>query len=204
MRIVVTGGPSAGKTTLLEILRLQFGDGIGVAPEAASILFRGGIPRPVTFEDSIHLQRSIYSLQRELELQALERRQGTAPVFCDRGSLDGCAYWTGSAKEFCFAMGTTLEKELDRYAAVIHLQTASEFCGYTNTLVRTESPAEAARLDQRIGEIWSLHPNYMFVGNTNDLGGTFVDKLNTALAGLRPYLPTIATLGSEFQNAQAN
>src|SRR4051812_12206942 len=85
IRIVLTGGPSAGKTTLLDLLHKQYGEMVAVAPEAASILFRGGFPRPVTLDDRIHTQRSIYALQRELELQAVAHTKG-APLFCDRGA----------------------------------------------------------------------------------------------------------------------
>lgn len=197
-RIVLTGGPSAGKTTLLELIARQYGSTVGIAPEAASILFRGGFPRPVTLEDRLHTQRSIYGLQKELELQALERSMGNL-VVCDRGALDGAAYWTGSLKEFCFAMGTSLEREHERYAAVIHLQTAPEGYGYTNNDVRTETWAEAAALDAKVGSIWSTHPNYCFVPNE----GTFVDKLNAALRALKPYLPAEEMLDSKLRFATA-
>ncbi len=189
VRIVLTGGPSAGKTTLLDLLHRQYGDLVAVAPEAASILFRGGFPRPVTLDDRIHTQRSIYQLQKELELQSIDRASG-APLFCDRGALDGAAYWNGTLKEFCFAMGTSIEREHGRYTAVLHLQTAAEGQGYSNTDVRTETPAEAQKLDERIGEVWGKHPNYIFIGND----GTFVDKLNAALKALTPYLPEAATI----------
>jgi predicted ATPase len=197
-RIVLTGGPSAGKTTLLNLLHKQYGGRIAVAPEAASILFNGGFPRPETAEDRLHTQRSIYTLQKELELQSLEK-SGRSMLFCDRGSLDGFAYFHGSLKEFCFAMGTTLEREIDRYTAVIHLQTAEEGRGYTNTEVRLESPLEAQELDRKIGAIWSLHPGYVFVPNR----GTFIDKLNVALKALQPYLPETEVLEPKYRYATA-
>ncbi|MBI3542970.1 MAG: ATP-binding protein [Deltaproteobacteria bacterium] len=193
MRIVLTGGPSAGKTTLLELLHRQYADAVGVAPEAASILFRGGFPRPQTSDDRAHTQRSIYALQKELEASALERSRGDV-VFCDRGSLDGASYWSGSVHEFARAMDTTVERELSRYAMVVHLETAPEAMGYTLNDVRTETHAEASALDRRIGEIWSLHPNYHFVSNATAEGRPrgFVEKLNSALLALRPHLPTDA------------
>jgi predicted ATPase len=183
-RVVITGGPSAGKTTLLDLLQKQYGNRVSIAPEAASILFRGGFPRPVTDEDRVHTQRSIYALQREIELSALEKTGG-APLFCDRGSLDGTAYWHASIKEFLMAMGTSLDRELARYTAVIHLQTAPADDGYVNTEVRTETHAEATALDMRVGEVWRMHPNYVFIPNR----GTFFDKLDFALTVLKPYLP---------------
>lgn len=198
VRIVLTGGPSAGKTTLLELIHKQFAPSVGVAPEAASILFRGGFPRPVTAEDYIHTQRSIYGLQKELELQAFEKVSGAA-VFCDRGSLDGAAYWQGSLREFCFAMGTTIERELSRYTAVLHLQTAPENAGYSLNDVRTETYSEALALDRRVGEIWSSHPNYIFIAN----GGSFIEKLNRAMHALAPYLPSPVQLAPDMRFATA-
>lgn len=198
-RIVLTGGPSAGKTTLLELLSKQYGRQLGIAPEAASMLFRGGFLRPVTPEDRIHTQRSIYGLQKELELQALEHSTSNTMV-CDRGSLDGASYWAGSVREFCFAMGTSYERELARYTAVLHLETADENAGYTNNDVRTETHAEASHLDSRIGEIWSAHPAYIYIAND---GRGFIDKLNRALTALQSYLPTDVTTDPRVRYATA-
>lgn len=43
-RIVLTGGPGAGKTALLELIRQSFCAHVKVLPEAASIIFGGGFP----------------------------------------------------------------------------------------------------------------------------------------------------------------
>jgi predicted ATPase len=198
-RIVITGGPSAGKTTLIEILKNQYGARVATAPEAATILFSGGFPRPRSNEDRLHTQRSIYALQRELELQGLERARPEAPLVCDRGSLDGAAYWAGSIKEFCLAMGTTLERELARYTAIIHLETAAAGQGYEQTMVRTESPTEAIALDTKVGNAWRVHPNYVFIPHES----TFVEKVNAALARLAPFLPNRATEREDVPAAQA-
>ena len=44
-RIVLTGGPGAGKTAVLEMIRQSFFSHVTVLPEAASIKFGGGFPR---------------------------------------------------------------------------------------------------------------------------------------------------------------
>ena len=44
-RIVMTGGPGAGKTAVLELVRVHFCEHIKVLNEAASIVFGGGFPR---------------------------------------------------------------------------------------------------------------------------------------------------------------
>lgn len=184
-RIVLTGGPSAGKTTLLNLIHRKYAGRVTVAPEAASIHFKQGVvARPETFEERVLTQKTIFQLQRWLESEAhLDRPE--LPLFCDRGSLDGCAYWPGTVKEFCFAMGTSIERELKRYAAVVHLQSAAIGEGYVNSVMRTESREEAAALDKRIAETWAMHPNYIFVPNQ----GNFAQKLDAALDALSPHLP---------------
>ena len=44
-RVVLTGGPGAGKTALLELIRQSFCAHVRVLPEAASVVFGGGFPR---------------------------------------------------------------------------------------------------------------------------------------------------------------
>ena len=46
-------------------------------------------------------------------------------LLCDRGTLDGAAYWPGEPEEFFAAIGTSLEAELARYDAVIFFETAA-------------------------------------------------------------------------------
>ena len=43
-RVVLTGGPGAGKTALLELIRQSFCSHVKVLPEAASVVFGGGKP----------------------------------------------------------------------------------------------------------------------------------------------------------------
>ena len=186
-RIVLTGGPSAGKTTLLNWLGHHFENKIHLAPEAATILFSNGHPRPNSFEEALFTQRKIFKIQRDLELIALERSNPfqPEPLFCDRGSLDGGAYWPGSLDHFCESMETTLESEVARYTAIIHLQSPNTQHGYRNTSIRTESAEEAAALDARIGEYWKHHSNYFFIPHED----SFSKKLTHALEILKPYLP---------------
>jgi tRNA uridine 5-carbamoylmethylation protein Kti12 len=91
-KIVITGGPSGGKTTLIETLKKDLGNKITVVPEAASILYRGGFPRTTSDLNHFHGQRAICFIQRELE--DLARAESRAEIIiCDRGSLDSIAYW---------------------------------------------------------------------------------------------------------------
>ena len=92
-QVVLTGGPGAGKTAVLELIRQSFCEHVKVLPESAGILFGGGFPRgdaPVVLRAA---QRAIFFTQRELE--ATVEGSSVAIVLCDRGTVDAAAYWPG-------------------------------------------------------------------------------------------------------------
>jgi predicted ATPase len=92
-RIVLTGGPGAGKTAVLELIRQYFCAHVKVLPEAAGIVFGGGFPLGDALELRRAAQRAIFYVQRELE--AAGDANNPAIVLCDRGTVDGAAYWPG-------------------------------------------------------------------------------------------------------------
>jgi Ni2+-binding GTPase involved in maturation of urease and hydrogenase len=74
-KIVLTGGPGAGKTAVLEMIRHSLCDHIAIVPEAAGVIFGGGFPRREELEARRAAQRAIYHVQ--LELEATLVAQGT-------------------------------------------------------------------------------------------------------------------------------
>lgn len=92
-RVVLTGGPGAGKTAVLELIRLFFCVHLKALKESAGIVFGGGFPRGETVVLRQAAQRAIYHVQRELETTA--DAENAALVLCDRGTVDGAAYWPG-------------------------------------------------------------------------------------------------------------
>jgi len=182
-RIVLTGGPGAGKTAVLELIRQYFCSHVRILPEAAGIIFGGGFPRHEDVECHRAAQRAIFHVQRELELVGLAH--DACIVLCDRGTLDGVAYWPGSAQEFWASVGTSLEHELERYAVVIHLRTPGER-GYNHrNPLRIESAVKAAEIDARILEIWATHPRRFVVDASPD----FFGKAARAMEILRNEIP---------------
>lgn len=140
-RVVLTGGPGAGKTAVLELIQQSFCEHVHVLPESAGILFSGGFPRGRSPVLARAAQRAIYYIQ--LELEATAEAGNAAIVLCDRGTVDAAAYWPGP-EEFWTAVGTTRQAELARYAAVIHLRTPRAGSGYNQrNPLRIESAAEA-------------------------------------------------------------
>lgn len=159
---MLTGGPGAGKTAVLELIRLFFCVHVKTLRESAGIVFGGGFPRNQHWELRQAAQQAIYHVQRSLELTG--DVDHAAVVLCDRGTIDGAAYWQGPGTLWS-AVGTTLDAEIARYHAVIHLRTPTspDAYGHENPL-RIESLDEAAAIDARIAESWSTHPRRFFRG----------------------------------------
>lgn len=176
--VVLTGGPGAGKTAILEIARRSLGSRVVVLPEAASILFGGGFWRSGTPAGRRAAQRAIYYVQREQQRMVIEESQHRF-VLCDRGTLDGLAYWPEEPSSFWQDLGTSCEAELARYAAVIHLRTPSPAHGYNHqNPLRTEDATRAAEIDQSILRIWSHHPQHFVIDSSED----FLIKVHSTLA----------------------
>ncbi|MCX5745801.1 MAG: ATP-binding protein, partial [Proteobacteria bacterium] len=135
--VVLTGGPGAGKTAALEVARRELCGHVQVIPEAASLLWRGGFPRLPGVIARRAAQRAIVHVQ--IELQAIAVVDQPALVLCDRGTLDGLAYWPGNSDDYYTDLGTTRAAELGRYATVIHLRPPNEEHGYRSDAWRPES-----------------------------------------------------------------
>lgn len=186
--VVLTGGPGAGKTAVLELARRALCRHVGVLPEAASIVFGGGFPRHSTGAGQRSAQRAIHHVQVEVErLVTDEARVGIA--LCDRGTLDGAAYWPTGADEgegFWSELGTTPAEQLARYATVIHLRTPLPHEGYNHdNPLRVETAEEAHRIDERIADVWHSHPRLFTIDSEPD----FAVKATRALELIRAELP---------------
>jgi predicted ATPase len=182
-RVVLTGGPGAGKTAVLELIKFFFCEHVTRRPEAASIVFAGRFPRSQRPALRQAAQRAIFHIQRELE--AVAETENAAMVLCDRGTVDCSAYWSGEGDLFS-AVGTTRARELARYDAVIHLRTPTWQRAYNHdNPLRVESLEEAEVIDARIAAEWSAHPRVFVVDPTED----FLQKAARALALLRTEIP---------------
>lgn len=180
-RIVVTGGPGGGKTTAADLFRREIGDGVVVVPEAATLLFSGGFPRYDALSAQEAAQRAIYHVQRNLEdVQAAAFPDRV--LLCDRGTLDGQAYWPAESGDFFAAMGTTRDAELARYDAVIFFETAAVGgLGIEGgNPVRNESLIRAVELDARLRSVWSVHPRFTLVPHNH----SFFHKITIGLGAI--------------------
>jgi len=184
-RIVVTGGPGGGKTALLDFIQKSVPAQFVVIPEAASIIFNGGFWRRPSIPGRKAVQRAVFHVQREME-RLLEEEAEPRFVLCDRGSLDGLAYWPGPESEFFTELQTSRENEVRRYATIIHLCTPGIANGYNHVNpLRTETPAEALAIDERILLAWEGHPNRHIIASTTD----FKEKIRLAMEILQKEIP---------------
>jgi predicted ATPase len=182
-RIVLTGGPGAGKTAVLELMRKTLCKHVKVLPESAGIVFGGGFPRGTAPELRRAAQRAIFYIQRELEAAA--RAEDAAIALCDRATIDGQAYWPGP-DDLWVAVGTSLDEQLARYHAVIHLRTPTAVDGYNHqNPLRIESAAEAIAIDARIAAAWARHPRRFEVPPASD----FLAKAARVIEIVRGELP---------------
>lgn len=179
--VVLTGGPGGGKTAVLELVQRTLCEHVKVLPEAAGVVFGGGFPRGDDLSLRRAAQRAIFHVQCELEAAA--SNGNPAIVLCDRGTVDGVAYWPGPG-DMWVELGTTRAAQQQRYAAVIHLRTPLVGYNHQNPL-RLESSAEAGLIDERIAEAWTGHANRHFVPATSD----FLTKAQLAIELIRAELP---------------
>jgi len=149
-RVVLTGGPGAGKTAVLELIRQSFCGHVEVLPESAGIVFGGGFPggeRPAHRQAA---QKAIFYVQRELEAAADAEHQ--AVVLCDRGTVDGAAYWPGPGDPDRAHVGATPAAvrcgsvaRLPRHGGLRDRDAARRGAGVLSAPCRTAAEPDSAR-----------------------------------------------------------
>lgn len=194
-KIVLTGGPCAGKSEAAKLIKEKFADkGVTVIfiPETATELISGGVC-PWTCGTNLDYQICQCELQREKE-RIFEKAVRTMKedrflIVCDRGMMDNKAYM--SEEEFNIVLdkiGTNEEKVNQTYDAIFHLVTAAkgleDFYSFENNVARYETPEQARALDDRLIECWKNHPNLKIIDNSFD----FNHKMNCLLEEIAKFL----------------
>jgi len=184
-KIVLTGGPCAGKTTALSRIFTRLAS-MGcrpiMVPEAATLTILAGVdPGVVSGHDfQLGLALTQMALEDRFEDYARKMPGPERPVLvCDRGVMDGKAYCDeGSWKNLLLALNKSeVELRECRYSAAIHLVTAAhgaeEYYNLDNA-ARKETPEQARALDDRLQEAWLLHPHSRVIDNS----GSFAHKMH--------------------------
>ncbi len=187
-KIVITGGPCAGKTTALSWLQNAFtrkGYAVLFVPETATELIGGGVS-PWTCGSNADYQLCQVRLQvakeRIFEDAARTMPQEKVLIVCDRGVMDNKAYMTDQEFHAILQkLGLTEVGVRDQYDGVFHLVTAANgaesFYTTQNNTARRESPEEAAAMDDKILAAWTGHPHLRVIGNETDFQGKMMRLL---------------------------
>lgn len=178
-KIVITGGPCAGKTTAMSWIQNSFSDlGYHVifVPECATELITAGISG-ITCRSVVDFQTALMKLQLEREYiyekAARTSKNDKILIVCDRGSMDSKAYL--SNLEFSTVLNELNKNEIelrDNYDAVFHLVSAAkgaeEFYTTENNSARFETAKEAVLADDKLIDAWNGHPHFRVIDNSTD------------------------------------
>ena len=193
-KIVLTGGPCAGKTTALNWINNYFskrGHTVLFVPETATELISNGVT-PWGCESNYEYQKLQFRLQKvkeDITMKAALGMNNKILIVCDRGILDNKAYMKAlEFKRLLKEYNTKEVRERDSYDAVFHLVTAAkgkeEVYTLSNNTARTESIEQARILDDKIIAAWTGHPHFRIIDNSTD----FENKLERLLKEIASFL----------------
>ena len=187
-KIVLTGGPSGGKTQALNRLKKSieaYGVKVFTVTEAAAVVLNNGFlgeRRGYEFQKAIAM-RQIYAEERAQQLS----KDCKSLIICDRGLMDAKVYLDDSGFQ-------RLKKELnmtdvqlrDRYDAVFHMDSTSENDAviYEKDDIRDESREEAQSVNELSLRAWCGNPHYRFI----PVCDTFEEKFNILLREVKLFL----------------
>ncbi len=157
LSIVLTGGPCAGKSSIMAALRKRLAGcpQFVCVDEVATILLRKRKYELSVKEGRLALQRDIFNYQQRAE--NLFAKTGRV-LLLDRGILDGAAYWPTGLADWLSFFNCEEDECLKRYYMVIHLESLAFGKSYELNDVRSESAEEACKLDQKLEALWRHHP----------------------------------------------
>ena len=191
LKIVLTGGPCAGKSEALSRLTQSLeerGYKVITVPEAATHMILNGI-RPCNEINMDEFQDFVIATQIANEdifnMTADYFDKDKLIVFYDRGIMDGCAYTDKDTvfKKLLEKRNMTFADVFNRYDAVLHLVTAAKGAekyyqwndpskpDTGNNAARRESPEEAVIADDKTMNSWIGHPHLRVFDNSTDFDG---------------------------------
>ncbi len=195
-KIVITGGPCAGKTTAtgwIQNALTRKGYIVLFVPETATELITGGVA-PWTCGTNVEFQKCQMRLQLEkeriFEQAACTMDADKVVIVCDRGALDNKAYMDDEEfAEILASVGMSEQQLCDNYDAVFHLLTAAkvaeDFYTTANNSARTETVEEATVLDDKVIDSWKEHKHLYIIRNNTP---HFEDKMKKLVAEIISFL----------------
>ena len=184
-RIVLTGGPCAGKTTALVRIIDHFsnlGFKVFCVPEVPTMYSQGGWSY-LTPNPKLYYEGELAILQTQLALEDSFMRLAetcTKPTFvvCDRGTMDISAYIAPEMwQDITSKCGTSSNQLRERYDAVLHLVSAADGAEQYYTVATNANRYEQANeeglqlardLDKKVNRAWKGHPHLRVINNHDD------------------------------------
>jgi len=158
--ISVSGAPFGGKTTFLQHLIRTRKSGYVYIPEVIALMRASGQP----FNGDPFGQRIIVALKYLLEVFSLKHYPNCL-ILCDRGVLDGAAYWPIKGS-FESVVGKNEDHFKRYFAAVLFQGVASTSHAYKEFGDRQESVSQARTIDQMLYQTWKDHPRFRYIPHT--------------------------------------
>ena len=184
-KIVLTGGPCAGKTTALVRIIEHFsslGFKVFTIPEVPTLFTQAGM-NYLTKNQGFFYEGEKATLEIQLALEDKFMRMAqecTKPciIVCDRGAMDISAYMSPETwNQITRAVGTSTPELRERYDAVLHLVSAADgaeqYYTTSNNAQRYEQMNEeglriARGLDKKVIHAWTGHPHLRVINNHDD------------------------------------
>ena len=176
-KIVLTGGPCAGKTTTISRIEEHLtnkGYHVLVLNECATEMIKGGI-RPFgenavsvyDFQNEI-LNLQLYKEKRYKDIVSKLPEDTKCIILSDRGVIDNKAYLGQELFDKLLEENNVKEEELIKeYDLVIHMITVASDLenrySNSNNTARFEDAMEAIDLDKRTSDAWCNHHNLKMV-----------------------------------------
>lgn len=188
-KIVLTGGPCAGKTTALVKIMEHFssiGYKVFVIPELPTLFLQAGMDYLTDNKDLFYEgEKATLEMQIALEdkfLQMAKSVKQPVLIVCDRGTMDISAYMNPVLWNQIISDANMNNEMLhSRYDAVLHLVSAADgaeqFYTTATNNKRTEGIELARILDKKVIQAWSEHPHLRVINNHED----FETKLERVL-----------------------
>ena len=203
-KIVITGGPCAGKTTAMSWIQNAFtakGYMVLFVDETATELIGGGAPWKYTRcnrDYQYRLTELMLAKERAFTEIAKTFDAEKVLIVCDRGALDNRAYMNDEEFRYVLDRLQTTEVELrDHYDAVFHLVTAAkgaeQFYTLANNAARYETVEEAVRVDDGLITSWTGHPHLRVIDNRYD----FQEKMLALITEISAFLGEPRPLGTK-------
>lgn len=184
-KIVLTGGPCAGKTTALVCINDYFtklGYKVFSVPEVPTMVTQSGwsylTKNPAFYYEG---EKIILELQLALE-DKIQRLAETCTepclIVCDRGAMDISTYIAPEMwKDLMKSCDVDEQSLMNRYDGVVHLSSAAagaeEFYTLETNVNRYEKADEAGlalarSLNTKVLEVWSKHPVMRTIASMDD------------------------------------